>query len=176
MTTKEPGAIEGEAITDSHGDPGNQGRTPGGLFSKGASGNPLGRPLGSHNKSTLLARSKFVEMSGAIADKAIEVALAGHPLALKLCLERILPRPRDPDAAVTLDLPSIATVADCAGALDTILASIVNGDITPNQGETLTRVIESRMRSFEMVVVEQRVSAIEQAIARLPVTNQRGRL
>ena len=61
MTTKEPGDIEGEIITDADGAPANQARSPGGLFSKGASGNPLGRPLGSHNKSTLLARSKFAE-------------------------------------------------------------------------------------------------------------------
>src|SRR5258706_14790481 len=74
-------------------------------FRKGMSGNPNGRRRGGHNKSTLLARSILEAATGAITDKTVAVALEGHPLALRLCMGRVFPRPRD--APIDIGPPAI---------------------------------------------------------------------
>ena len=63
------------------------------LFQPGQSGNPKGRPRGSRNRATLLAQELLGDEGETIMRKAIELAKKGDKLALKLCLERIVPRP-----------------------------------------------------------------------------------
>src|SRR6185436_6631243 len=109
-------------------------------FAKGISGNPGGRRLGSRNKATVLARSILEQATGAITDKTVAAALEGHPLALKLCMDRILPRPRD--AMIEMDLPATASAEDCGQAIDAILAAAAAGEIAPAQAEALTAVVE----------------------------------
>jgi hypothetical protein len=63
-------------------------------FAKGRSGNPAGRRLGSRNKTTMAAQALLAGEAEALTRKAVEAALAGDPTAMRLCLERILPRER----------------------------------------------------------------------------------
>ena len=63
---------------------------------KGQSGNPAGRPKGAKNKTTLAAESLLKDHAEEITQKVIELALAGDLIALKMCLDRVLPVPRKP--------------------------------------------------------------------------------
>jgi hypothetical protein len=63
-----------------------------GRFPKGVSGNPTGRPKGTRNRATRLAESLLDGEARALARKAVELALGGDVTALKLCLERLIPR------------------------------------------------------------------------------------
>lgn len=71
-----------------------QTRTVKGQFPKGVSGNPAGRPKGSKNEITLLKQSLELalrqqaapEIHG-VLDKAIEMALEGHPGMIKMLVE-----------------------------------------------------------------------------------------
>lgn len=65
----------------------------GGRFKPGQSGNPKGRPVGSRHKATLAAQELLDGEAQAITRKAIEKALEGDGIALRLCLERIVPSP-----------------------------------------------------------------------------------
>ena len=56
-------------------------------------GNP-GRPRGARNKSTLAAMALLEGEAEALTRKAVELALGGDTVALKLVLDRILPRER----------------------------------------------------------------------------------
>ena len=65
-----------------------------GRFPKGKSGNPAGRPKGSKNAITLLKQNLELQLReqaspdmGAVLEKAIELALEGHPGMIKLLLE-----------------------------------------------------------------------------------------
>src|SRR5580704_7690649 len=58
-------------------------------FPKGQSGNPAGRKRGSKNKSTLAAQILLEGEAEALTRKAVEVAMGGNALALKLCLDRL---------------------------------------------------------------------------------------
>lgn len=62
-----------------------------GQFKKGVSGNPSGRPKGSVNKYTALARGVLGENSQAIVEVIIDKALKGDVNCLKMCLDRIIP-------------------------------------------------------------------------------------
>ena len=66
-------------------------RVRGQPFAKGRSGNPAGRRRGSRNRATLAAAVLLEGESEALTRKAVELALAGDPVALRLCIERILP-------------------------------------------------------------------------------------
>src|SRR5580704_11696466 len=57
-------------------------------FAKGQSGNPAGRRRGCRNKATRAAEAYLDGEAETLARKAVELALAGNALALRLCLER----------------------------------------------------------------------------------------
>ena len=82
-------------------------------FPKGRSGNPAGRRLGLRNKATLAAQKLLAGEAEALTRKAVEAAFAGDSTAMRLCLERVLPR----DRAVEFALPPIKSAADIAGAM-----------------------------------------------------------
>jgi len=133
-------------------------------YARGASGNPRGRPFGSRNRSTLLAQSFFNDVGKAITDKAIALALDGDPVALKLCVERILPRPRDA-AVVIEDLPDIDTAADSRAAVATVIKSAAAGEISPAQAQVFVGLIEAHIRTLNAVEFEQRLDRIEQKLS-----------
>jgi hypothetical protein len=69
-------------------------RSRGRPFAKGRSGNPAGRPRGSISRSTRAAQLLLDGEATALSRKAVELALAGDPTALRLCLDRtVAPRP-----------------------------------------------------------------------------------
>ena len=67
------------------------GRRRGRPFAKGASGNPLGRPAGSRHKTTLAMEALLDGEAEKLTRKAIDLALAGDMVALRLCLDRTIP-------------------------------------------------------------------------------------
>jgi len=68
-----------------------QSGNPEGRFRKGRSGNPNGRPAGARNKATETAELLLDGEAAALTRKAVELALAGDAMALRLCLDRIIP-------------------------------------------------------------------------------------
>ena len=64
-----------------------------GGFQPGQSGNPAGKPKGARNKTTLAVEALLDGEAEALTRKAIERALEGDSVALRLCLERIPSRP-----------------------------------------------------------------------------------
>ena len=77
-------------------------------------GNP-GRPLGARNKATLAALALLEGEAEALTRRCVELALAGDTTALRLCLDRLLPKGR----AVRLHLP-LRTLADLDAATDAV--------------------------------------------------------
>ena len=79
--------------------------------------NPAGRPKGSVNKFTALARELMSDKSPEIVEKVISKALEGDVHCLKMCLDRILPvhKAVDPnrtknDAQVIINVSSIESI------------------------------------------------------------------
>jgi hypothetical protein len=61
------------------------------LFKKGVGGNPKGRPKGSVNKYTQLARELLSSRGEEIVEVVIAKALKGDVHCLKMCMDRIVP-------------------------------------------------------------------------------------
>ena len=80
------------------------------LFQPGQSGNPAGRRGGSRNKATLAAATLLDGEAPGLTRRAVEAAFAGDMLAMKLCLERVLPRCHE--RPVTFSLPSFAAISN----------------------------------------------------------------
>ena len=79
--------------------------------------NPAGRPKGSVNRYTALARELMSDKSPEIVEKVISKALEGDVHCLKMCLDRILPvhKAVDPnrtknDAQVIINVSSIESI------------------------------------------------------------------
>jgi hypothetical protein len=64
-------------------------------FPRGVSGNPRGRPAGPRNAATTIAEQLLDGEADALTRKAIERAKQGDVVALRLCLDRILPPRRE---------------------------------------------------------------------------------
>jgi hypothetical protein len=119
-------------------------------------GNP-GRPPGSRNKATLAALALLEGEAEAITRKAIELAKEGDPTALRLVLDRLLPKGR----AVRLDLP-LRTLADLDQATEAIRGALAEGSVTPDEVATLTGLVEARRRLLETTELERRLAALEE--------------
>ena len=114
-------------------------RVRGQPFEKGRSGNPAGRRRGSRNRATLAAAVLLEGESEALTRKAVELALAGDPVALRLCIERILPVCRE--RAVRLALPPIKGASDVSAAANAVTSALARGALTPGEAERIAIVV-----------------------------------
>ena len=126
-------------------------------FQKGRSGNPAGRRLGSLDKATLGAQALLAGEAEALTRKAVEAALAGDVTAMRLCLERILPRER----AVEFALPPIKSAADIAQAMGAVAAALAGGLITPAEAQAIARVFTTFVQTIETSDFDQRLQSLE---------------
>ena len=134
-------------------------RAKGKPFQQGQSGNPAGRPKGSRNRATVLAQTLLDGQVEALVKKAIELALEGDPNALRLCLERLVPRAKDRPLMVSL--PPVKTPADAARAMSAIIEAVAGGELTPTEGRAVAGLVEDYRRTLETEELEARVAALE---------------
>ena len=135
----------------------------GSRWKPGQSGNPAGRPKGSRNRATLAAQQILNKDAETITKKAVELAKEGDRVAMKLCLERLLPVVKDKPIAVTL--PDASTAAGLKEAHNAILQLLSNGDITPLEANTLSGVLKEYRLSVESSEFDERLKALEDIIS-----------
>jgi hypothetical protein len=123
---------------------GNQRGRP---FTKGRSGNPAGKPKGARHRATLAAETLLDGEAEALTRKAIELALGGDILALKICLDRVLPPRRE--RAVALNLPNLRTPGDAGEVSAAILGAVTNGQITLGEAAELARLVAAHVATLE---------------------------
>src|SRR4051812_16012566 len=127
--------------------PENTGGKQGTKFRKGQSGNPSGRPAGARNKTTVAIEALLDSEAETITRKAVELAKGGDSVALRLCLERIIPARKD--RPVAFALPPIETAGDAAKASAALLRAVAVGEITPAEAGDVAKLFESHARVLE---------------------------
>lgn len=135
-------------------------RDDNGRFKKGVSGNPKGRPSG-RTKVTLAIEALLGDEGERLTRRAVEMALAGDPVALRLCLERICPVRKS--APVVFPLPAMKSIADLPAAIGAVSQAMSLGELTPDEAMSVTAVLDVQRKAFELSNMEQRLRALEEA-------------
>jgi len=130
-------------------------RGKGGRWSKGTSGNPSGRPRGSRNKVTQLMQGLLEEEAESIGRKAIELAKKGNLVALRLCLERLLPAPKE--RTIELELRPVDKPDELPVRFQDLVTAVAEGRLTPREGLDLGTLINAHAQSVEADDLARRV-------------------
>jgi Family of unknown function (DUF5681) len=118
-----------------------------GLFKKGQSGNPAGCPKGRRHSVTIMAEQWLDGQAEALIKKATDMALAGDPAALKLCVDRIIPMRKG--RPVVFDMPDIKAAPDIVNAFGMVARAMANGELTPDEAGVVGTVLEGHRRTLE---------------------------
>ena len=132
------------------------------LWKKGQSGNPSGRPVGSRNKASIAVENLFLDEQERLSRKCIKLAMRGNMQALKLCIERICPVRRD--SPINVNLPRVKTVEDSVKLTTSLIDKVTSGELTPSQGELLSRLIEKHVKVMQLTDLEARLQLLEERV------------
>jgi hypothetical protein len=123
-------------------------------------GNKLGkgRPPGSKNKKTIFQEA--LESHGEAIIKTAELqALKGDQKCLQLCMERLVPIAKAPNSRFRL--PPMLTVSDLVKAVPAVMRQVALGRLTAQEGEAISRSMDSYLRMRESVDFEARLRLLE---------------
>jgi hypothetical protein len=116
--------------------------------------------MGSRNSATLACEALLEGQAEALTQKAIDMALAGDTVALKLCLERIYPARKG--RAVRFALPPITCARDAADIAAAIAEAVAAGHITPSEAAEFGKVIEIYIKAYQTAELDDRNTRLEQ--------------
>ena len=135
-------------------------RGPGRPFRPGQSGNPAGKPKGTRHRATMLAEQLLDGEAEAMLRTVIEKAKQGDMVALRLCLDRIVPPRRD--RPVHFTIPALNSADDASKAMAAVTVAVACGELTPTEAAELSRVIETYVKAIETSEIERRLKILEQ--------------
>ena len=129
-------------------------------FAPGQSGNPRGRPPGARNRATLLLRNLLDGDGEAVVKRAIADAKRGKPIALRLCIERLIPPARS--SVATIELPAVAKAADVAEAAREVIAAAARGELTLAEAREWMALLERQRVAIETQDLAVRLELLEE--------------
>jgi hypothetical protein len=91
----------------------------------------------------------------------IELAKEGNTVALRMCMDRLMPVRKD--RPITFTLPEIETASDLTKATKALLQGVAGGEITPSEAAELSKLVDAHTKAIEAVDLATRLSALEQA-------------
>jgi hypothetical protein len=128
-------------------------------FKSGKSGNPKGRPQGSRNTATILAQNLLDGQAEALVQKVIDRALEGDMTALKLCIDRLVPCRKD--SSINFEFPRIDKFEDLHKLIAAIINAVAGGQLTPTEGELISKPVERFIKIYETAYLEKRLEELE---------------
>lgn len=132
------------------------------LFKKGQSGNPRGKKPGTLSKATVAMQTLLQGEGEVLTRKCVELALDGDMTAMRLCLERITPPVRE--LPLEFKLPCINSAEKLSKATARILKEVSLGNLTPGQGESITRLLGHHQKALEISDLDTRLKVLEDAL------------
>ena len=128
-------------------------------FKPGTSGNPAGKAPGTRHRVTRAVEALLEGQHEALTQKAIDKALEGDGMALRLCLDRIAPARKD--SPVSFALPPILTASDTVQASASLLAAVAAGEVTPDEAGRVMALLSAHRSLVETGDHEKRIEALE---------------
>ena len=114
---------------------------------------------GSRHKTTVAVEALLEGEHEKLTRKAIDKAMEGDTVALRLCLDRIAPARKD--CPVSFALPPIKTVEDAVSASASLLAAVAKGEVTPDEAGRVMALLTSHKNLVETGDLETRIAALE---------------
>jgi hypothetical protein len=130
-------------------------------FVKGQSGNPAGRKPGSRNRVTELCADLLGDDADEIMRECIKRAKKGDAVALRLCVERILPIRAARDRSVCVELPDVRTATDLVAAAATVIERAAAGDMSLSEAREFMGLLEVERRVIETSELAVRIEVLE---------------
>lgn len=133
-----------------------------GKFLAGAkSANPAGRPRGlSHSEKVRVLLEPHRET---LIERSLALTQSDDPhasvQALKLCLQRLAPIPKD--EAERVYVPGLSGAATFSEKCEAVIKAVADGDISAEAGERLLRLLDIYRRALAHDELERRVAALE---------------
>ncbi len=121
-------------------------------------GNP-GRRHGARHRVTRAIEELLEGEHEALTRQAIEKALEGDMVALRLCLDRIAPARKD--APVSIALPPVKSAADAVEASAALLDAVAAGEVTPDEAGRVMALLVGHKGIVEAGDLEKRIHALE---------------
>jgi hypothetical protein len=121
-------------------------------------GNP-GRPPGSKNRTTRLLEQLMAGEAEKVAEKAVELALAGNVRCIQLCLDRLLPRRNG--RPVDFSLPAVNDAHDVVAGMAAITTAVNDGRLTAEEAGQLVQILNSYADALKTYDFATRIEALE---------------
>lgn len=129
-------------------------------FNPGQSGNANGRPPGVIDKRTEL-RKLLDPHAEELVQKLVEMALGGDSNAMRLCIERLIPRVKG--ETINFPVPELDMTKSRSllvmGAV--IFEAVSSGLVSPDYACQLSSLLETQRKTIEIYELEARVDEIE---------------
>jgi hypothetical protein len=116
-------------------------------------------PARSRNKATIAAAKLLAGDSEGLTRRAVELALPGDPMGLRLCVERILPVYRE--RPVRFALPTIESPADIAASMKAVTSALAKRATTPGEAGRIAAVVDTFVRAIQTSEFERRLQELE---------------
>jgi hypothetical protein len=130
-------------------------------FEKGHPGGP-GRPRGSRNAVNLMLDQVAEEGVAAIVRKVMAAATEGDVSAARLVLSRAWAAPKG--RPLQVELPAIDTPDDLLAAHAAVAAAVSDGRLTAQEGASLSTMLETHRRAFELVAQDQKIDQLDERL------------
>jgi hypothetical protein len=135
------------------------GRKANGTFAKGNKAG--GSKSGSRHRVTKAIEALLEGEAEKLTRKAVEMALEGDTVALRLCLDRLVP-PRK-DSPVSIRLRKVNGLKDAVEASASVLDAVCEGEITPDEGARVLSLLSAHKALIETCDLEARITVLEQS-------------
>ena len=84
-------------------------------------------------------------------------------MALRLCMARLAPAPKD--NPVSFPLPQMNNAPDASQAAGSVLTAVSEGSLTPIEATRVMGLIDSYRRTLELTEIENRLKVLEDEFA-----------
>jgi hypothetical protein len=97
----------------------------------------------------------------ALTRAAIDKALNGDTVALRLCLDRIVPVVKD--MPLDVELPKVDSITDLAKFTGDLLNKVATGEIGPSEAEKIVKIVSGHVQALQLSEFETRLTELETA-------------
>src|SRR5262245_27769639 len=118
-----------------------------------------GRPRGSKNRTTRLLEELVAGEGEKLAQKAVELALAGNVKCLHFCLDRLMPRRTGRPLDFTL--PAVNDANDVVAAMAAITTAVNDGSLTAEEAGQLVQILDGYAKALKIFDFAARIAALE---------------